>query len=155
MLCCPVRERCGQVVIGRVVPSGRYRAYRSPRSDLESDAEYASAGRGGRKRASAAFLAARFGCEVVGIDYSGKNVEEAVRNANDMGLSERVFFRQGDAECLPFADRSFDAIVCECAFCTFPNKQAAAKEFARVLRKGAKNCSGTELTAMLPLHTGP
>jgi arsenite methyltransferase len=90
------------------------------------------------KGASAVFLAARFGCEVVGIDYGGKNVEEAVRNANDMGLSERVFFRQGDAECLPFADRSFDAIVCECAFCTFPNKPAAANEFARVLRKGGR-----------------
>jgi arsenite methyltransferase len=90
------------------------------------------------KGASAVFLAARFGCEEVGIDYGGKNVEEAVRNADDMGLSERVFFRQGDAECLPFADGSFDAIVCECAFCTFPNKQAAANEFARVLRKGGR-----------------
>jgi SAM-dependent methyltransferase len=90
------------------------------------------------KGASALFLAARFGCEVVGIDYGGKNIEEAVRNANDMGLSERVSFRQGDAECLPFADGSFDAIVCECAFCTFPDKQAAANEFARVLRKGGR-----------------
>jgi arsenite methyltransferase len=83
-------------------------------------------------------LAARFGCEVVGIDYGGKNVEEAVRNANDMGLSERVSFWQGDAERLPFADGSFDAIICECAVCTFPNKQAAANGFARVLRKGGR-----------------
>ena len=90
------------------------------------------------KGASALFLATRFGCEVVGIDYGGKNIEEAVRNANDAGLSERVSFRQGDAECLPFADGSFDAIVCECAFCTFPNKQLAAGEFARVLRKGGR-----------------
>jgi arsenite methyltransferase len=90
------------------------------------------------KGASAVFLAARFGCEVVGLDYGGKNVEEAVRNANDMGLSERVSFWQGDAERLPFADGSFDAIICECAFCTFPNKQAAANGFARVLRKGGR-----------------
>ena len=33
---------------------------------------------------------------------------------------------------------SFDAIICECAFCTFPNKQAAANGFARVLRKGGR-----------------
>jgi arsenite methyltransferase len=33
------------------------------------------------KGASALFLAARFGCEVVGIDYGGKNIEEPVRNA--------------------------------------------------------------------------
>jgi arsenite methyltransferase len=37
---------------------------------------------------------------------------------------------------LPFADSSFDAILCECAFCTFPDKAAAAREFARVLRPG-------------------
>ena len=34
------------------------------------------------------------------------------------------------------ADACFDAIVCECAFCTFPDKTAAAREFARVLRGG-------------------
>jgi arsenite methyltransferase len=90
------------------------------------------------KGVSAVFLAARFGCEVVGLDYGGKNVEDAVRNANDMGLSERVSFQQADAERLPFVDGSFDAIVCECAFCTFPNKQAAANEFARVLRKDGR-----------------
>ena len=33
------------------------------------------------KGTSATFLAARFGCEVVGIDFSRKNVEEAARNA--------------------------------------------------------------------------
>jgi ubiquinone/menaquinone biosynthesis C-methylase UbiE len=30
-------------------------------------------------------------------------------------------------------DASFDAVICECAFCTFPDKSAAAREFARVL----------------------
>ncbi len=37
---------------------------------------------------------------------------------------------------LTFADGQFDAVICECAFCTFPNKMAAAAEFARVLRPG-------------------
>jgi SAM-dependent methyltransferase len=40
----------------------------------------------------------------------------------------------GDAEHLDFPGASFDAIVCECAFCTFFDKSAAASEFARVLR---------------------
>ncbi len=43
-------------------------------------------------------------------------------------------FEQGDAEHLMFADGQFDAVICECAFCTFPNKPAAARECARVLR---------------------
>jgi len=49
---------------------------------------------------------------------------------------KRVNFRSGDAERLPFPDASFDAVICECAFCTFPDKTAAAREFARVLRGG-------------------
>jgi ubiquinone/menaquinone biosynthesis C-methylase UbiE len=90
------------------------------------------------KGTSAIFLATRFGCEVMGIDYGRKSVEEADRIAKDMGLRERVSFQRADAERLPFADGSFDAVICECAFCTFPNKQAAADEFARVLRSGGQ-----------------
>ena len=51
-------------------------------------------------------------------------------------MDKRVSFRTGDAERLPFPDASFDAVICECAFCTFPDKTAAAGEFARVLRSG-------------------
>ncbi len=82
---------------------------------------------------SGIFLAKRFGCEVVGIDFSRKNVEEANRTALDMGLAERASFQWADAERLPFADSSFDAIICECSFCLVPDKQLAANEFARVL----------------------
>ena len=84
--------------------------------------------------ASAFFLAEHFGCEVVGIDYGSQNVAQANEFATTKGLASRVRFELGDAEALPFADASFDAVVCECAFCTFPNKTQAAIEFARVLR---------------------
>jgi arsenite methyltransferase len=90
------------------------------------------------KGTSAFFLATRFGCEVVGIDYSGRNVEAAEAAASAKSLSERVSFQWADAEQLPFSNNSFDAIICECAFCTFPNKQAAAHEFMRVLRPGGE-----------------
>jgi arsenite methyltransferase len=93
-----------------------------------------AAGRG----ASALTLATRFGCEVVGLDYSRRNLEAAKRDAGERGLSNKVTLYCGDAERLPFADGSFDAIVCECALCTFPNKQSAAAEFARVLRSGGR-----------------
>jgi arsenite methyltransferase len=49
-----------------------------------------------------------------------------------------VSFRQGDAERLPLKDASFDAIICECAFCTFPDKPTAAREFARILRPSGR-----------------
>lgn len=47
-------------------------------------------------------------------------------------------FERSDAETLPFSDGSFDALICECAFCTFPNKAAAAREFFRALRRGGR-----------------
>jgi ubiquinone/menaquinone biosynthesis C-methylase UbiE len=83
---------------------------------------------------SALHLAELFGCEVVGIDYGQQNVESAGAEAAARGLSGRVAFRHADAESLPFPDGAFDALVCECAFCTFPDKARAAREFARVLK---------------------
>jgi len=90
------------------------------------------------KGTSAFFLAERFGCHVVGIDYGTENVAEANELAETKGLASRVRFERGDAERLPFPDASFDAVLCECAFCTFPNKTDAAGEFARVLHSGGR-----------------
>lgn len=84
--------------------------------------------------ASTLFLAERFGCQVTGIDYGSESVALANEAAAQAGLADLVQFRQADAERLPFDDNSFDALICECAFCTFPDKPRAAAEMARVLR---------------------
>lgn len=88
-----------------------------------------AAGRG----VSALALAQRFGCQVVGIDLSPANVQFARDQANRSGLADLVSFQVADAETLPFEDCEFTAVICECAFCTFPDKTRAASEFARVL----------------------
>jgi len=93
-----------------------------------------AAGRG----ASAIFLAQRFGCEVLGIEYGSASVLDATHAAEVSDVSHLVRFEQGDAECLTLGNEQFDAVICECAFCTFPNKYAAAAEFARVLRPAGK-----------------
>lgn len=90
------------------------------------------------KGTSAFAVAERFGCRVVGIDLSVANVADANAGSEKRGLAERVTFTLGDAESLPFAPAIFDAILCECAFCTFPGKAKAAAEFARVLRPGGR-----------------
>lgn len=82
---------------------------------------------------SAVFLAGHFGCEVVGVDFGPENVKTANARANGL-----VSFVEGDAERLHFEDASFDTVICECAFCTFPEKEHAAAEFARVLRPGGR-----------------
>jgi arsenite methyltransferase len=94
-----------------------------------------AAGRG----TSALHLARVFDCQVTGLDYSGINVARAREAAEREGLSDRVAFLQGDAEELSaLADESFDVVVCECAYCTFPNKRAAAAQIARVLVPGGR-----------------
>lgn len=85
------------------------------------------------KGTSAFFLAETFGCAVVGIDYGRQATQLANQTAKERGLAHLVQFEQGDAERLPFPDNSFTAVICECAFCTFPDKTMAASEMARVL----------------------
>jgi ubiquinone/menaquinone biosynthesis C-methylase UbiE len=99
---------------------------------------------------SAIYLAQRFGCQVVGVDFSGQIVEQASANAAEAGISQLVQFKQGDAERLPFEGGSFDALICECAFCTFPSKPQAASQFARVLRPGGR-IGLSDLTRSAPL----
>jgi arsenite methyltransferase len=88
--------------------------------------------------ASAIFLAKRFGCEITGMDYGEDAIRKATQVAEMAGVAHLARFEQGDAEHLAAADEMFDAVICECAFCTFPNKRAAASEFARVLRPGGR-----------------
>jgi arsenite methyltransferase len=103
------------------------------------------------KGTSALFLAERFGCHVIGLDYSEQNVAQANARAAARGLASRVRVGHGDAERLRFPDAYFDAILCECAFCTFPDKPAAAREFARVLRpKGQVGLSDLTRGPALP-----
>ena len=85
---------------------------------------------------SAVTLAQCFGCQVLGIEYGHDAIQKAMQTAEAAGVSHLVSFQQGDAECLPVSERTFDAIICECAFCTFPDKPIAAKEFMRVLKPG-------------------
>ena len=77
---------------------------------------------------SARQLARETGCDVVGVDLAPPEA------AGD----PHVRFVRGDAEALPLVDASVDGALCECALCTFPDKAAAAREFARVLRPGAR-----------------
>jgi arsenite methyltransferase len=77
---------------------------------------------------SARQVARETGCDVVGVDLAPP---EAVGDPH-------VRFVRGDAEALPLLDASVDGALCECALCTFPDKPAAARELARVLRPGAR-----------------
>ncbi|MDQ1012947.1 arsenite methyltransferase [Streptomyces sp. V4I23] len=87
---------------------------------------------------TALLLADAYQVRVDGVDYSPANTALAQGAAQAAGRAEQAVFTTGDAEHLPYPDGTFDAVVCECALCTFPDKHQAAAEFARVLGPGCR-----------------
>jgi arsenite methyltransferase len=75
---------------------------------------------------------------VDGVDLAASAVQRAQAATDGAGLGGAVRFHFGDAERVPLPDNTFDAVVTECAFCTFPDKAAAASELARLLRPGGR-----------------
>ncbi|MFP3903543.1 MAG: class I SAM-dependent methyltransferase [Armatimonadota bacterium] len=85
-----------------------------------------------------AVVAARdFGCRVICVDISQVAVEEARDRAEEMGLSERLHYRQADGADLPFEDNSFDIAVSWCAMHHIPpdQRQAFITELCRTARE--------------------
>lgn len=86
--------------------------------------------------ASASLLAEMTRGRVVGIDLVQASLAEA--QARACRVHERLSFVCADAEALPFPDGSVDGLLCECAFCLFPDSDRAARELHRVLRSGGR-----------------
>lgn len=86
--------------------------------------------------ATARLLAAEYGVTVDGVDFAEHIVQRSRETSERLGLADTIRFHVGDAERIPLPDNTFDAVVTECAFCTFPDKTAAAAEFQRILRPG-------------------
>jgi ubiquinone/menaquinone biosynthesis C-methylase UbiE len=80
--------------------------------------------------------AARRGCEVTCTDYVEALLASARRRAEADGL--HVQFEIADAENLPFADGSFDAVVSTFGAMFCLDQQRAAAELMRVTRRGGR-----------------
>lgn len=87
---------------------------------------------------TALLLAEEQGAEVVGVDIGVGNLALARTRGVERGLGHRIHLLAADSELLPLKEASVDAVICECALCTFPDKPAAAAEVARVLRPGGR-----------------
>jgi ubiquinone/menaquinone biosynthesis C-methylase UbiE len=71
---------------------------------------------------------------VTGLDISHTFVDIARENARQAGVG--MDFRQGDVSNMPFAEGSFDLIICQAAFKNFSRPGKAVDEMYRVLRAG-------------------
>ena len=83
-----------------------------------------------------ALAAARRRCETVGIDYVAALLDRARERAAVERLGVR--FEEGDAEQLPYADRSFDFVLSTFGVMFAPDQARAAGELARVCRSGGR-----------------
>jgi ubiquinone/menaquinone biosynthesis C-methylase UbiE len=74
--------------------------------------------------------------EISGLDISHSFTQMAQEKAKEAGV--KVHFQQGDAAQMPFADDTFDYIICTSAFKNFPNPIKVLNEIYRVLNAGGK-----------------
>jgi ubiquinone/menaquinone biosynthesis C-methylase UbiE len=73
---------------------------------------------------------------VFGLDISKSFVRIATENAAAEQVD--IEFREGNAAQMPYADESFDYVVCRAAFKNFTDPVGALNEIHRVLKPGAK-----------------
>ncbi len=71
---------------------------------------------------------------ITGLDISQSFVRIASQHAAKSGFD--IEFLQGDAAAMPFADETFDFIVCRAAFKNFADPAGAMREMYRVLNPG-------------------
>ncbi|MFW5331089.1 class I SAM-dependent methyltransferase [Hydrogenophaga sp. ZJX-1] len=85
---------------------------------------------------NASLAAARRHAQVTSTDY----VQALLAKGHDRAVAEglNIRFQQADAEALPFADASFDAVLSTFGVMFTPEHQRAASEMLRVLRSGGR-----------------
>jgi SAM-dependent methyltransferase len=80
--------------------------------------------------------AARAGARTTGVDLAAGLIASAQRLAREEGLD--ISFAVSDAEALPYADRSFDAVSSSMGMIFAPDHRAVAREVTRVCRPGGR-----------------
>jgi demethylmenaquinone methyltransferase/2-methoxy-6-polyprenyl-1,4-benzoquinol methylase len=73
-----------------------------------------------------------------GVDPSAGMLAIAARKVSARGLSTRVSLRQGQAEALPFGDRTFDGVTMAFGLRNVVPRQRALAEATRVTRPGGR-----------------
>jgi ubiquinone/menaquinone biosynthesis C-methylase UbiE len=73
---------------------------------------------------------------LTGVDLSPEMLTVAAAGAKRTGRTVKLM--EADAQDLPFADYSFDTVVCTYALCSVPDEARAISEIQRVLKHGGR-----------------
>jgi len=89
--------------------------------------------------------------KVVGLDFSEKMLDQAVRNCQNNFYNDRITFLLGDALNLPFADNSFDGATIGWGLRNLPDPVKGIQEMYRIVKPGAMVVSIDMGKTTLPL----
>ena len=84
------------------------------------------------------WAARQTGATLIGIDLSPAGIELARRQATQLGLDGQARFLVGDLAATGLPDASCDAVITLDVLLFVPDKAAAAREIARILRPGSR-----------------
>jgi ubiquinone/menaquinone biosynthesis C-methylase UbiE len=79
------------------------------------------------------YISKKFGCRVVGVDFSEKMLSLAKERAK-RGKAEKLEFKKADAPGLPFEEGTFDLVISQSIVSFVQDKESAIKEYARVVK---------------------
>ena len=86
------------------------------------------------------FLVKNCGVTVVGLDGTDTMHLKAQQRAKDEGVADKIEFRLGDVQAIPYPDNTFDFVWGEDAWCYVVDKAKLISEAARVLKPGGILC---------------
>lgn len=76
--------------------------------------------------------------QIFGIDFSQRMLDLGRIKIARNGYNQAASLQIGSGECLPFADESFDGVICAFGIRNFADVQLGLREFFRVLKPGGR-----------------
>lgn len=92
---------------------------------------------------------ARLGARITGLDFSPAALTAAARVVEAAGATDRISLQQGSILDLPFADRSFDNVMCWGVLMHIPDLETALSQLCRVVAPGGRLIIGENSRASL------
>jgi ubiquinone/menaquinone biosynthesis C-methylase UbiE len=75
---------------------------------------------------------------IIGVDIAEEMIQKGAYNMSQLGLSEKVSFRLGDIQALPFEDNSIDFLVTTLSLHHWSEPKKAINEIYRILKPGGQ-----------------